>query len=102
LGKMLDSRPFLKEPSNIHDGSRYQGTLDLCCEPINRKRRLVRQPIGIELAQQVSQRQLRVLPRTSEVLFDEFTESQTFSNSPTTIRPPIGGSESRSLEVQSH
>jgi hypothetical protein len=24
LGKMLDSRPFLKEPSNIHDGSRYQ------------------------------------------------------------------------------
>jgi len=22
---MLDSRPFLKEPSNIHDGSRYNG-----------------------------------------------------------------------------
>ena len=24
---MLDSRPFLKEPSNIHDGSRYYATL---------------------------------------------------------------------------
>ena len=23
---MLDSRPFLKEPSNIHDGSRYFST----------------------------------------------------------------------------
>jgi hypothetical protein len=27
---MLDSRPFLKEPSNIHDGSRYYGPHIVC------------------------------------------------------------------------